>query len=47
LGPEGGRLGRPTQAVGDTFSGNLEIVKILKLDHIRKKSIVKKKLAGR
>jgi hypothetical protein len=36
MGPEGGRLGRPTQAVGDTFSGNLEIVKILKLDHIRK-----------
>jgi len=36
LGPEGGRLGRPTQTVGHTFSGNLGIVKILELDHIRK-----------
>jgi hypothetical protein len=37
LGPEGGRLGRPTQAVGDTFSGNLGIVKILKLKRKRAK----------
>jgi len=36
LGPEGGRLGGPTQAVGHTCSGNLGIVKILKLHHISK-----------
>jgi len=30
LGPEGGRPGRPTQAVRHTCSGNLGIVKILR-----------------
>jgi len=30
LGPEGGRPGRPTQAVGHTCSGQLGIVKILR-----------------
>ena len=29
MGPEGGRLDRPTQAVRQTCSGNLGIVKIL------------------
>jgi len=30
LGPEGGRPGRPTQAVRHTCSGNLGIVKLLR-----------------
>jgi hypothetical protein len=30
LGPEGGRPGNPTQAVGHTCSGNIGIVKILR-----------------
>ena len=30
MGPEGGRPGRPTQAVGHTCSRNLGIVKILR-----------------
>jgi len=30
LVPEGGKPGRPTQAVGHTCSGNLGIVKILR-----------------
>jgi len=30
LGPEGGRPGRPTQAIRHTCSGNLGIVKILR-----------------
>jgi len=30
LGPEGGRPGRPTQAVRHTCSGNLGIIKILR-----------------
>jgi len=37
LGPEGGRPGRPTQTVRHTCSGNLGIVRILKLHHIVKK----------
>jgi hypothetical protein len=36
LGPEGGRSGRPTQAVRYIGSGNLGIVKILELHHISK-----------
>jgi hypothetical protein len=36
LGREGGRLARPTQAIRHTCSGKLGIVKILKLNHIRK-----------
>jgi hypothetical protein len=36
LDPEGGRLGRPTQAVRHTCSVNLGIIKILKLLHISK-----------
>jgi len=44
LGPEGGRPGRPTQAVRHTCSGNLGIVKILR--YIRS-DIAKKKLARR
>jgi len=34
--PEGGRPGRPKQAVRHICSGNLGIVKILKLHHISK-----------
>ena len=30
LGPEGGRPGRPAQAVGHTYAGNLGTVKILR-----------------
>jgi hypothetical protein len=30
LGPEGGRPGRPTQAIGHAFSENLGIVQIFK-----------------
>jgi hypothetical protein len=36
LGPEGGRSGRPTQAVRHIGSGNLGIVKVLELHHISK-----------
>jgi len=42
LGPEGGRSGRPTQAVRHMGSGNLGIVKILELHHTKQISIVKK-----
>ena len=51
MGPEGGRPGRPTQAVRHTCSGNLGIVKILR--YIRSDMYTakihrrKKKLAGR
>jgi len=31
LGPEGGRLGRPTQAVRHTCSGNLGIQNVVKI----------------
>ena len=30
MGPEGGRAGRPTQAVGHTCAGNVGIVKIIR-----------------
>jgi len=36
LGAERGRPGRPTQAVRQACSGNLRIVKILKLHNISK-----------
>jgi hypothetical protein len=41
LGTEGGRPGRPTQAVRHTCSGNLGIFKIFKIAPHKQKSIVK------
>jgi hypothetical protein len=41
LGTEGGRPGRPTQAVRHTCSGNLGIVKIFKIAPHKQKSTVK------
>jgi hypothetical protein len=48
LDPGGGRLGRLTQAVMHTCSGNLGIVKIFKVTPHKQKSILKgKTLAGK
>jgi hypothetical protein len=47
FGPEGGRPGIPTQAVRHKCAGKLGIFKIFQIAPHRKKSIVKKCLAGR